>query len=223
VTFAAPAARPQAHRRLVIHWLVHFGVAGVFVVSLLDAAPVPLPIPGSTDILVLILAAHGGWPWLLTPVAVAGSVIGGYFTWSAGKRGGEKMLDRTVPARFRSHLRLWVQRHGVLSVCLAAMLPPPIPLMPFLLGAGALGVGRKQILTALGIARTVRYGAEAVLGMFYGRRILRAWNRYMADEWSSAILYSFIGLLVLAIVYGIWRYRRDQKRDRDAAVAVKAA
>jgi membrane protein YqaA with SNARE-associated domain len=215
------ARRPIAE--FVIHWLVHFGVAGVFFVSLLDAAPIPLPIPGSTDILVLILAAHGGWPWLITPVAVAGGVIGGYFTWSAGKKGGERMLDRYVPAPFRSRLRSWVQRHGVLSVCLAGMLPPPIPLMPFLLGAGALGVGRRQVLIALGVARTVRYGAESVLGMFYGRRVLRAWNHYMTDEWSSAMLWTFVGLLAAAIVFGIWKYRRDQKRERAVPVAAKAA
>jgi membrane protein YqaA with SNARE-associated domain len=223
VTLAALVAARPAHRRVVIHWLLHFGVAGLFVVALLDAAPVPLPIPGSTDILLLILAAHGALPWLVAPVAIAGSLVGGYLTWSAGKRGGEKMLDRYVPARLRSHLRSWVQRHAVLSVCLAAVLPPPIPLLPFLLGAGALGVSRRQVLIALGIARTVRYGGEAALGVFYGRRVLRAWNRYMAAGWSSAILYAFIGLLAAAIVFGIWKYRRDRHRDREVPVAAKAA
>jgi membrane protein YqaA with SNARE-associated domain len=208
---------------LLIHWLVHFGVAGVFVVALLDAAPVPLPIPGSTDILVLILAVHGARPWLLAPTAVAGGVIGGYFTWNAGKRGGEKVLDRFVPARFRSRLRSWVRRHGVLSVCVAGMLPPPIPLMPFLLGAGALGVRRKQVLIALGIARTVRYGAEAVLGMFYGRQMLGVWNHYLAEGWSWAILYTFLGLLAAAIVWGTWKYRRDQQRNRAVPATAKAA
>jgi membrane protein YqaA with SNARE-associated domain len=222
VIFAAPAGARHAHRRVVIHWLLHFGVAGLFVVALLDAAPVPLPIPGSTDILVLILAVHGVSPWLLAPVAITGSLIGGYLTWSAGKKGGEAMLDRTVPAHFRSRLRSWVQRHGVLSVCLAAMLPPPIPLMPFLLGAGALGVRRRQVLIALGIARTGRYGAEAVLGIFYGRRMLRAWN-HLAQGWSSTILYTFLGLLAAAIAYGIWKYRRDQQRNRAVPATAKAA
>jgi membrane protein YqaA with SNARE-associated domain len=192
-------------------------------VALLDAAPVPLPIPGSTDIVILILAAHGEWPWLLAPVAIAGSLIGGYLTWSAGKKGGEAMLDRYVPALFRSRIRSWVKRHGILSVCLAAMLPPPIPLMPFLLGAGALGVRRRQVLIALGIARTVRYGAEAFLGKVYGRRILRAWNHYLAAGWSTAMLYAFLGLLAAAIIYGIWKYRRDQRRNRTTPIPAKAA
>lgn len=223
VISAVPSGAGQHHRRVVIHWILHFGVAGVFVVALLDAAPVPLPIPGSTDILILLLAAHGEWPWLLAPVAIAGSLMGGYLTWSAGKKGGEAMLDRYVPARFRSRIRSWVKRHGMLSVCLAAMLPPPIPLMPFLLGAGALGVKRKQMFIALGIARTVRYGTEAVLGMFYGRPLLRAWDRYLSAGWSSVILYSFLGLLTAAIVFGIWKYRRNLRQEGRALATTKAS
>lgn len=222
--FAVQSAASQHHRRVVIHWILHFGVAGVFVVALLDAAPIPLPIPGSTDILILLLAAHGEWPWLLAPVAIAGSLIGGYLTWSAGKRGGEAMLDRYVPPRFRQRIRTWVKRHGILSVCVAAMLPPPIPLMPFLLAAGVLGVKRRQVFIALGIARTVRYGTEAVLGMFYGRILLRDLDRYMSAGWSTVILYSFLGLLAAAISFGIWKYRRDQRRQPEQPpAAAKAA
>jgi membrane protein DedA with SNARE-associated domain len=142
-----------------------------------------------------------------------------YFTWSAGKKGGEKMLDRCAPPRFRSRLRHWVERHGELSVCLAAMLPPPIPLMPFLLGAGALGVTRKRMILALTIARSMRYGAEAALGIFFGRRVLRAWRHYSTAGWSSVILYTFLGLLAAAVVYGVWKYRRDQRHERDVPVA----
>lgn len=207
----------------MLHWLLHFGVAGVFGVALLDAAPIPLPIPGSTDILILLLAAHGESPWLLAPVAIVGSLIGGYLTWSAGKNGGEAMLDRYVPARLRSKISTWVRRHGILSVCVAAMLPPPIPLMPFLLAAGALGVGRKQIFIALGIARTVRYGTEAVLGMSYGRLLLSDWERYFSAGWSTVILYSFLGLLTAAIAIGIWRYRHHPGQPQGRPRATEKA
>lgn len=209
---AARAVRHHARHRLIPAWVLHFGLAGVFIVALLDAAPIPLPVPGSTDLLILVLGAHGESPWLLAPVAIAGSLIGGYFTWGTGKKGGEKMLERYVPRRFRTHITNGVRNHGLLSVCLAAMLPPPIPLLPFLLAAGALGVTRRQLFIALGIARTVRYGAEAALAARYGRPILRLMNRYLAG-WSSIILYAFLGLLAAAILFGIWKYRRDQREE----------
>ena len=125
VIFAAPPPVRHAHHRLIPAWVIHFGLFGVFLVALLDAAPIPLPIPGSTDILILILGAHGESPWLLAPAAIAGGLVGGYLTWSAGKRGGEKMLERYVPQRFRSRMTQWVKSHGMLSVCVAAALPPP--------------------------------------------------------------------------------------------------
>jgi membrane protein YqaA with SNARE-associated domain len=213
---AAKAVHRAARRRLIPAWVLHLGLAGVFLIALLDAAPIPLPIPGSTDILILILGAHGESPWLLAPVAVAGSLIGAYFTWSAGKKGGEKMLDRYLRQRRRRRIEGWVERHGVLSVSLAAMLPPPLPLMPFLLAAGALGVKRRQMFIAMTIGRTIRYGGEAVLAAFYGRRILRLWHHYLAG-WSSAILCTFLGLMVAAIVFGIWKYRHDRHLQEVAA------
>jgi membrane protein YqaA with SNARE-associated domain len=211
VFLAAKAAARPAHHRLIPAWVLHFGLAGVFFVAILDAAPIPLPIPGSTDILVLVLGAHGENPWLLAPAAIAGGLIGAWLTWKAGKHGGEAMLDRHISKRLASRIKHWVKAHGILSVCLAAVLPPPIPLTPFLLAAGALGVTRRQLFIAIGIARTLRYGSEAALSLIYGRRIIRWFNHYLAG-WSSVILYTFLGLLAAAIVFGIWKYRRDQGR-----------
>ncbi len=207
--FAALKAVQPAHHKLIPAWALHFGLAGVFAVALLDSSPIPLPIPGSTDVLILILGAHGESPWLLAPAAILGTLLGGWTTWKAGKKGGEPMVDRYVPTRYRSHIKKWVKNHGVLSVCIAALLPPPIPLLPFLLAAGALGVSWKQLFAALGIARTLRYGGEAALAVIYGHQILHWFNRYLAG-WSSVILYTFLGLVVSGIVFGVWKYRRDQ-------------
>ena len=189
----------------------------------MDASVIPLPLPGSTDLLVLLLATRRSVPWLLVLAAVSGSVLGGYFTWSAGKKGGEAMLERYVPKRFREPLSNWVKRHGVTSVGIAAVLPPPIPLMPFLLAAGALGVSRKPFLWAFSCARAVRYSLVAWLGATYGRRVLRLWSQYLAG-WSDVILWAFIGLLIVAVVFGIWKYRHDQRAGKArASVPARAA
>lgn len=221
VSYLQNAAHVHAHRHAmpIPHWLIHFGVFGVFVVSMIDASVIPLPVPGSTDLLLLLLAAHHSSPWLLVLSAVSGSIIGGYITWSAGKKGGETMLERYVPKRFLLPLSNWVKRHGVMSVCVASILPPPIPLLPFLLAAGALGVPRKSFLWSFAAARTVRYGLIAWLGATYGRHVLRLWGRYLAG-WGSVILWIFIGLLIAGILFGIWKYRHDQ---RIARVPVRTA
>jgi len=207
------ATKTPAHHRLIPVWILHFGIVGVFAVAFLDAAPIPLPIPGSTDILILVLGAHGENPWLLAPIAIVGSLIGAWTTWKAGKKGGEAMLERYISKGLASRIKHWVKNHGILSVCLAALLPPPIPLLPFLLAAGAFGVTRRQLFISVGIARTLRYGAESALSLIYGHRMIRWFDHYLAG-WSSVILYTFLGLLVAAIVFGIWKYRRDQRSAR---------
>jgi len=210
---AAAQLHPHRHALPIPRWLIHFGVVGVFVVSVIDASIIPLPLPGSTDLLLLLLATRHNAPWLLVLAAVSGSVLGGYLTWSAGKKGGEAMLERYVPKRFSGRIIKWVRGNGVASVSTAAILPPPIPLLPFLLAAGALGVPRKKFLWSLAIARTVRYSLIAWLGATYGRHVLRLWSRYLAG-WADLILWVFLGLLIAAIVFGIWKYRHDQRAGR---------
>jgi membrane protein YqaA with SNARE-associated domain len=160
VSFAPSHA---AHKHLVPTWLVHLGALGVFGVSLLDASLIPLPVPGSTDLLIMLLAANQGNPWVLAAAAISGSMIGGYLTWSAGKEGGEAMLQRDVPKRYLKPVTRWMKRNGVITVCIAAVLPPPIPLMPFLLSAGALGLRCRSFVASFLVARSVRYGLVAWL------------------------------------------------------------
>lgn len=213
--YFARAAAHSGHHRLIPAWVLHFGAAGVFLVALIDASPIPLPVPGSTDLLILLLGARGEFPWLLALLGVLGSVLGGYLTWKAGQKGGEAMLDRYVNQRYRSRIKGWVKGHGLRSVILAALLPPPIPLLPFLLSAGALGVTRRQLIIALTIARSLRYGAEAALATIYGHQILR-WARHYLAGWSNVILYTFIGLIVAGVLFGIWKYRHDQHKNSNS-------
>jgi len=192
------------------NWLTHLGPLGLFSVAVIDSSVIPLPLPGSTDLLLLWLVAHGGDPWLLALCAIAGSIVGGYTTWEAGRRGGEAALRRHVPARILKRIVQWVERHRILSVFLPAVLPPPIPLLPFALAAGALRVSRRRFLAVYGSARILRYSLIAWLGVAYGRRIVRMWTGTL-QAWSTPLLCVFVGLLVIGIGYGIWKMRGVSK------------
>jgi membrane protein YqaA with SNARE-associated domain len=189
------------------HWLTQFGAAGLFSVSVIDSSVIPLPLPGSTDLLLLWLVAHSGDPWLLAPCAIAGSILGGYTTWQVGSKGGEAALRHYVPARLLRRMRGWVERHRILAVFLPAVLPPPVPLLPFALAAGALGVSRQRFIAIYGAARSLRYSFVAWLGVAYGRRIVRTWSG-TSQEWSTPLLCVFLALMAVGICYGIWKVRR---------------
>jgi membrane protein YqaA with SNARE-associated domain len=192
------------------HWLTRLGAPGLFFVAILDSSPIPLPIPGSTDLLLLWLVAHNGDPWLLAAMAIAGSLVGGYSTWGIGRRGGEAALHRYVPARLLGRVVKWVERHRILAVFLPAVLPPPIPLSPFLLASGALGVSRKRFLAIYGAARTLRYSFVAWLAVAYGRHAIRLWSKTL-QKWSTPLMCVFAGVMVAGVCFGIWKVRSLHK------------
>jgi len=111
-----------------------------------------------------------------------------------------------VPARLLGRIVTWVERHPVLAVFLPALLPPPIPLLPFALASGALGVSRRRFLAVYGAARCLRYSFIAWLGVAYGRRIVRLWSGTL-QRWSTPLLCVFVGLLAAGIGFGIWKIR----------------
>ena len=84
------------HQPLMPHWLTHLGVLGLFSVAIVDSSVIPLPLPGSTDLLLLWLVAHSGDPWLLAACAVAGSIVGGYTTWHIRQK---RRRSGTAPLR----------------------------------------------------------------------------------------------------------------------------
>ena len=55
---------PLLHHPLMPHWLTHLGALGVFSVAVVDSSVIPLPLPGSTDLLLLWLVANRGDPWI---------------------------------------------------------------------------------------------------------------------------------------------------------------
>jgi membrane protein YqaA with SNARE-associated domain len=206
----APAA--PAHHPVLPHWLTHLGPLGLFAVAVFDSSPIPLPIPGSTDLLLLWLVAHSGNPWLLVLSAVSGSLLGGYTAWHIGRKGGEAALRHYVPTRLLGRVSVWAEHHPILAVFLPAVLPPPIPLSPFLLASGALGVSRNRFLLVYGAARTLRYSLVTWLAITYGRRVVRMWSSTL-QAWSTPLIWVFCTLMLCGVCFGVWKIRSLRKAD----------
>jgi membrane protein YqaA with SNARE-associated domain len=217
---AGATQQSVSHRAPLLRWLVSLGGLGLFAVAIADSSVIPLPLPGSTDLLLLLLASHRGTTvpmasWLAF-CAFAGSLLGGYLTWSAGNKGGESALERYVPKRFLGRIRGLVERHGVWSVAFSTILPPPVPLTPFLLAAGALGMDRNRFLVSYGAARAVRYGLLAWLGTTYGRWFVRLWEKELKG-WSIPILWAYASLVVAGVAFGVWKMRRRPQPEASSA------
>jgi membrane protein YqaA with SNARE-associated domain len=201
---------PRGRQSPLLHFLFGFGFFGLFFVSIIDSSFVPLPVPGITDIMLVLMSARHANAVLLVLISSTGSAIGGYVSYRIGKSGGMAFIERRVPARIFKHLRDWMDRHAILSVALPALLPPPMPLAPFVLAAGALKMSQKKFMTAFVISRTARHIIAVSLGLYYGRHILRLWNRISA-EYATPILVVLWGGIIISCVIAAWQiYKASQ-------------
>jgi membrane protein DedA with SNARE-associated domain len=121
-------------------------------------------------------------------------------------------LQHYVPSRLLGRVVQWVQHHPILAVFIPALLPPPIPLLPFALASGALGVSRSRFLVVFGAARSLRYSFVAWMGVVYGRKVVRLFSASL-QKWSTPLLCVFVGLMVAGVCFGILKIRRVRRVD----------
>ena len=218
--FVAQHAEHHAHNGL-LGYFMRLGPLGLLFIAVIDSSPIPLPIPGSSDLLVTLFAAqHHGW-LLATAIATVGSGIGSIASYQLGVVGGVALLDKYVPKRFADRMKHWSEEHAVFSVALPAVLPPPAPLMPFLIAAGALRMPRRIFYPTFVVSRFVRHAFYAWLGVHYGRHILPLYNR-LTEEYGWVLLVVVWGSVLFAVVYAtvkIVQARRGGKRNTAAVAA----
>ena len=113
-------------------------------------------------------------------------------------------LEKHVSRRYLKPIQSWVERHSILSVALPAILPPPMPLSPFVLVAGAVKMDRRKFMTAFTLSRFARHVIAAWIGVRYGRAFLRLWNQF-SDRWAVTILIVFWSIIIVFTAIGIWK------------------
>jgi len=213
IALAFSAALPAAsahHANLLLHLMLSFGIVGVLLVSIVDSSFVPLPIPGLTDLMIVVLAAQHANLFLLVGAATLGSFFGGAFSYQVGHSGGMNFLEKHVPPRIFQQVCNWMQTHAILAVALPAILPPPMPLAPFVLAAGALKMSRQKFLTTFTLSRLLRHAAAAALGVYFGPHVLRLWNHF-TRKWETPILISIWSIILLSAGLGLWKLYKSSR------------
>jgi membrane protein YqaA with SNARE-associated domain len=204
------AAAPHRHSSKFFHFLASFGIFGVFLVSIVDSSFVPLPVPGVTDIMLIVFAAQKSNWMLLIFLATAGSALGGYLSYQVGHAGGMQFLEKHVPARILKKVYEWMEKHAILAIALPAILPPPMPLSPFVLAAGALKMSRKKFLAIFTLSRGARHAFAVWLGVYYGRHVIHLWNLF-SDKWASTILIILWAGILISCAIAFWKLYKTSK------------
>jgi membrane protein YqaA with SNARE-associated domain len=204
------AASPRGARNPFVHMLLGFGLFGVLLVSIVDSSFVPLPLPGVTDIMVIVMAAQHQNVILLVLLATIGSALGGYFSHLVGQRGGMAFLEKRIPPRIFKRVCQWMESHAILAVAVPAILPPPMPLSPFVLAAGAVRMSRKKFMIAFTISRCLRHLIAAWLGLQYGRHIIRIWNGLSAKYATPVLIVIWAGIAI-SCAFAFWQLYKTSR------------
>jgi membrane protein YqaA with SNARE-associated domain len=181
-------------------WLMAFGALGLFAISLLDSAMVPLP-SGPDVIMIALSALDPAWMPLYALAATTGSTIGCTLLYLAARRGGEGVLRRISPQR-RDKLENLLGRYDMLAVIVPALMPPPFPFKPFVLSAGVFKLKIARFVAAIFIGRAARFLIEGWLAIRFGKDAER-----MIRQHGLKVLIALGGILLISLALKFYRKR----------------
>jgi membrane protein YqaA with SNARE-associated domain len=149
-----------------------------------------------------VARAPQNW-WLYAVAATAGSVIGGFITYRIGLKGGEKALETRIPKKRLDRINRWSRKHTSSAIFIPALLPPPFPLSPFLLVAGAIKIRRINFLLLFSSARLLRFGILAFLSRGHAGWILALLSRY-----SHPLLIVAVLIIIASSLFAFYHFRK---------------
>ena len=182
------------------------GAPGLILVAFLDSTF--LPLPGATDLLLIIMTTrHKEFVLWYILAAIGGSLAGCLVMHAIGKKGGEALVRKRFTGEKIERAMASLQRHGIIAVLVPSLLPPPAPFKIFVLLAGVVGISATRFATAIVIGRAIRYGALGYLAIRYGGRA----STYVAEHGTQASL-ALVGVLVGGFAgYMLWTKARSGK------------
>jgi membrane protein YqaA with SNARE-associated domain len=190
-------------------FLATLGGFGIFLLGIVDASLLFLPL--ALDILVVVLSArhHDLWPYYAA-MAAMGSVIGCFTTDWIGRKGGEKGLEKHLSKRRLQFFQKRVQASSAVALAVASVAPPGFPLFsPVVLIASALNYPRTKLLAIVGVCRFIRFSIEGLLAIRFGRRILRLANSPAAQHAVTVVI--VVSLIGTAFAIYSWTRSSRQK------------
>jgi membrane protein YqaA with SNARE-associated domain len=199
--------------RTLISFLVSLGPGGPFLLETLDSSFFYVPLANE---LLLFALIHGGegsssnWMWILYALSgAAGTVAGVALLDLVMRRVGAGGVERLVGRKRFGKLKDKLERHTGWVVLIASMLPLPFPFRFTMMTASALQCARGRMLVSVFAGRAVRFGAEALLILYFGRRFLD----FMNSDIFNYVVYGLTLAAVAGSAFTIFRLFGKQRPE----------
>jgi len=195
----------------IFRFFRRLGVLGLFLMSALDSSFLVLPFGNDLLLIALVSSNRNGWGWILyVLVSAIGSVVGVFVVDLLMRSAGEKGLERFVSAKKIEKLKSKLENKMGITVFIATLIPPPFPFTPAVMTASALQCSRGKLFSAVFFGRLVRFGAEAVLALYFGRQVIS----FMNSDVITYIVYGLIGIAVIMSTFSVLRWlKRNQPQN----------
>lgn len=191
--------------RLLFHFFRRLGAVGLFILSAADSSFLVLPF-GNDLLLIALISAE---PKALSRLAyvlmsAVGSVLGALLVDVPMRRAGEEGLKRFVKDRRIKKFKSRIAQNAGWSIFLATLLPPPFPFTPAIMAASALDFPRNRLLTIVFFGRLVRFSVEALLAVYFGRKLIS----YLNSTVVETFVYVFTAIAIVASVLSVLKWLR---------------
>lgn len=181
------------------------GMPGLFLMSALDSSFLVLPFGNDLLLIALVSSNRESLIWIAyVLVSVAGSVLGVLVIDLLMRKAGEKGLERFVNPKRLERLKKKLENKLGATVFAATILPPPFPFTPVIMTASALQCSRRKLFTAVVVGRIVRYTAESLLALYFGRQVIS----YLNSDVVSYFVYALVALAIVLSTLSLLRWLR---------------
>ena len=178
----------------MLRFFLRLGIFGLFLLSALDSSFLVLPFGNDLLLIALVSRNRDSFIWIAyVLVSAIGSLAGVFIIDLIMRKAGEKGLERFISRRKIEKFKNKIENKAGISVFIATVLPPPFPFTPVVMTASAFQTPRAKLFGAVFFGRLVRCTTEAVLALYFGRKLIAYIN-------SDVVTYAVYGLIGVAAV-----------------------
>ena len=185
------------------------GLAGIFVLMLLESACIPIPSEVTMLFAGFNVATHHYSLFAITVAGVLGNLIGSWIAYGVGYYGRLELLEKHgrflhVSPRQLQRADRWFARYGGVTVLVTRVMPLVRTLISLPAGVARMPLRRFTALTVIGcIPWVLALGLVGLLTKSHWRDV---------KDGLAYVDYLVVAAVVIGIVYLIIRRRRDRAR-----------
>ena len=197
--------------RPFLHFLVHLGYLGPFVLGILDSSFLVLPFGNDLLVVGLIAHHHAGFFFYVFSAA-CGSTVGVILLSKVARKFGEEGIRKVAGQKQFDKLKKRIGDRSGVAVAIGCLAPPPFPFTMVIAAASALGYSLWRVAAINFVSRAVRFTVLGLLAIKFGTAILRI-AKSPAFVWSMVV---FIALCLIASGFSIWHWVHSTRSGKSA-------